>query len=71
MDPGANLSGGQKQRVAIARALYLTNRHDVNITVMDDPMSALDAKVRRNLFNSLKGSGLKGYTRPYMVITAL
>ena len=42
---GANLSGGQKQRVAIARALYLTNRHDVNTTVMDDPMSALDAKV--------------------------
>ena len=30
--------------VGIARALYFTNRHDIDITVMDDPMSALDAK---------------------------
>jgi len=55
-EKGANLSGGQRQRVAIARALYYTNRADVTTTIMDDPMSALDAKVRRQLFvGALRG----------------
>ena len=46
---GLTLSGGQKARVALARALYT----DADIYLLDDPLSAVDAKVGRALFNSL------------------
>ena len=39
---GLNVSGGQKQRISIARAVYA----DADIYLFDDPLSALDAKVR-------------------------
>jgi len=42
-EKGINLSGGQKARVALARAVYA--RPDV--LIMDDPISALDAHVRK------------------------
>jgi ABC-type multidrug transport system fused ATPase/permease subunit len=45
---GVSLSGGQKARVCCARALYA----DADIVVMDDPLSAVDAHVDRQLFNS-------------------
>ena len=46
-EKGINLSGGQKARVALARAVY--RRPDV--LIMDDPISALDCQVRKEIFD--------------------
>jgi len=42
---GINLSGGQKARVSLARACYA----DVDVVVLDDVLSAVDAHVARNI----------------------
>ncbi|KAJ3317941.1 hypothetical protein HDV06_001051 [Boothiomyces sp. JEL0866] len=47
---GVNLSGGQKARVSLARAIY----SDADILLLDDPLSGLDSKVGRQVFNSIK-----------------
>ena len=54
-DRGVQCSGGQRARIGLARAIY----RDADILVADDPLSAVDSKVGRQLFNeALQGLAL-------------
>ena len=58
-EKGTTLSGGQKARLALARALYA----NADIYFLDDPISAVDAKVARRVYeNAILGLVKKGKT---------
>ncbi|PVZ97837.1 hypothetical protein BB558_006196, partial [Smittium angustum] len=50
-EKGINLSGGQKARVSLARAVYSR----AHVYLLDDPLSAVDAHVGRNLMKNVIG----------------
>ena len=61
-ESGINLSGGQKQRIGIARAVY----SNADLYLLDDPLSAVDAHVGKQLFENVlhsKTGLLKDKTR--------
>lgn len=54
-DRGVQCSGGQRARIGLARAIY----RDTDVLVVDDPLSAVDAKVGRQLYqDALLGLGV-------------
>lgn len=54
------MSGGQRARLSFARALY----SDSDIYLLDDPLSAVDAKVAKVMFHR----GIKQYLKDKLVI---
>ncbi|KAJ2143697.1 Multidrug resistance-associated protein 1 [Coemansia sp. RSA 678] len=46
-DRGINISGGQRARLALARTLY----SQADIYILDDPLSAVDAHVKRHIMD--------------------
>ncbi|XP_067646383.1 probable multidrug resistance-associated protein lethal(2)03659 [Eurosta solidaginis] len=57
---GASLSGGQKARISLARACY----RKADIYLLDDPLSAVDTRVGRHLFDQC----MRGFLRDEIVI---
>jgi len=58
-DRGVTLSGGQKARISLARAVY----RDADIYLFDDPLSAVDTKVGRHIFEHCMNGILKDKIR--------
>lgn len=55
----ARPAGGQKARVALARAAYST----ADIALLDDPLSAVDPRVARTLFDKVRHRVLSNSVR--------
>ena len=58
-EKGINLSGGQKARVGLARAIYANK----DLILLDDPISALDANVKKSIFKNVIMGELNTKTR--------
>lgn len=58
-EKGINLSGGQKARVGLAREIYANK----DLILLDDPISALDANVKKSIFKNVIMGELKTKTR--------
>ncbi|CAG9107766.1 unnamed protein product [Plutella xylostella] len=56
---GVSLSGGQRARINLARSVY----READIYLLDDPLSAVDANVGRQLFEGCINGYLRGRTR--------
>ncbi|KAB0797841.1 hypothetical protein PPYR_08834 [Photinus pyralis] len=57
-DRGVSLSGGQRARINLARAIY----EEADIYLLDDPLSAVDTHVGKDLFDKCINGYLKGKT---------
>jgi ABC-type multidrug transport system fused ATPase/permease subunit len=62
-EKGVNLSGGQKQRVSLARSVM----HQPTLALLDDPLSAVDARTEEQLIERLVFGEWKTITR--LVVT--
>lgn len=58
-DKGINISGGQKARVGLARAVY----SNCDVVLLDDPLSAVDARVSSFLLKKCINGALASRTR--------
>ena len=58
LEGGSNLSGGQRQRVSLARSVYANS----DMILLDDPLSALDQKVGKHIFDECVKKFLKKRT---------
>nr|XP_006811390.1 PREDICTED: multidrug resistance-associated protein 4-like [Saccoglossus kowalevskii] len=58
-EKGEVLSGGQRSRVSLARAVY----HNADIYLIEDPFSALDYKIARDIMDKCVCGYLSGKTR--------
>ena len=56
---GVSLSGGQRARVSLARATY----SEADVFLLDDPLSAVDAKVGKHIFENCICGMLSGRLR--------
>ena len=56
---GVTMSGGQRARISLARAVY----HEADIYLLDDPLSAVDATVAKNIFEKCIINLLSGKLR--------
>ena len=52
---GVNISGGQKARISLARACY----SNADIYLLDDPLSAVDSRVAKSIFQDCIGGFLR------------
>lgn len=57
-EKGVSLSGGQKARISLARAVY----KKADIYLLDDPLSAVDSHVGKNIFKQCVTKFLKNKT---------